>query len=311
MAKAKTVTATSPAGLTISLDPTPKAAEAISLLHQAQGLTITDRVSHEVCRTFLKGAKALKREIVAHYDTIKKPLNAARNTVLDLERQHLAPVDQAIAVAERVDTAYVREQERLEREAADQARRDAEAKEQARRDAEAAEAEAAALKLEASSDVLSARERAVVDALGTAPTPADWVRACKLAGYADPQAAFSRLFRSAKITAAWEAKQAAAALRRESEAKQAAPIVVTVAPVASQIGSVSGTSLRSYYSCADVDLSALILAAAEGIKSGDSLAMLALQPNMVYLNGQARDLKEMFPKVHPYATLSKREGIAG
>lgn len=299
-------------GLTVSLEPTPKAAEAIGLLHQAQAITIVDKASHEACRLFLKGAKALKREITEHYAKIKKPLNDARNTVLDLERQHLAPVDQAIAVAERVDTAYVRETERLEREAAAERQRRAEAEEQARRDKESADAEAMALKLESSSNVLSERELMVVSFFTASNRQLSaLIAACKRAGFKDPTAAASKLLKSDKFNTAITNADKAAAIRRESEAKQAAPILVETVAVESQIGKVAGTSLRAYYSCGEVDLRALILAVAENIQHGDGAMVLALEPNMVYLNGAARDLKEMFSKVHPYATLAKREGIAG
>lgn len=298
----------------ISLKPSPKAALAVSLLQQAQGITITDRVSHEACRVFLKGAKELKREIVAHYDAIKKPLNAARNTVLDMEKTHLAPVEQAIAVAERVDTAYVREQQRREQEEADRRRREEEAKEQARRDAEAADAEAAALKLEASSNVLSEREQKFVALFTASPirTIDAAIRCAQKAGYKDPPTQVARfLVLGSKIHTAIANADAAKAIRQESEAKQAAPIAVTVAPVESQIGKVAGTALKTYYSCADVDLRALVLAVAENIQHGDGSMVLALQPDMVYLNAQARNLKEMFSRVWPMATLGKKDGVAG
>lgn len=300
------------AAMTVSLEPTPKAAEAISLLQQAQGIVIADKASHEACRSFLKGAKALKREITEHYEAIKKPLNAAKATVLDMERRDLAPVDQAIAVAERLDTGYVREHERIEREAADKARQDAEAAERERREKEAAKAEAAALKLEASTNVLSPREeRFVFEWLQKNQGPNDAARIAKLCGYANPQQAAERLINSEKIQQAISNAQRAAAIRRESEAKQAAPIVVDVPVTASQIGKVSGTSIRTYFSCGTVDLRALVLAVAENLTHGDGSAILALQPDMVYLNSQARDLKEMFSRVHPYAQLVKRDGVAG
>jgi hypothetical protein len=303
-------TATKTPALSVSLEPSPQAAEGVSLLQQAQGISIIDKASHEVCRTFLKGAKALKRTIEEHYAKIKKPLNDARTTVLDMERQHLAPVLQAIALAEKVDTVYVREQEQRERDEADQRRRQAEAAEQLRRAVEAEQAEAEALKLEASSDVLSERERIVVECILKKISatghlgPTDWLMACKEARYKDPRAAAAKLIESEKIIAAVQDGQKAAEIRRESEAAQAAPILLDVAPVESAIGSVAGTSMRSYYGAEVFDLLALVKAVAAG-----TVPLDALTPNMVHLNGTARSLKTLM--AYPGVRVTKREGITG
>ena len=290
--------------LSISLEPSPQAAEGVSLLQQAQGISIVDRASHEVCRQFLKGAKQLKRTIEEHYAKIKKPLNEARATVLDMEKAHLAPVDAAIKMAEARDTAFVREQQQREREEADRVRREAEAVEQAKREKEAAEAEEAALALEASAHNLSDRERLVVEMLGPLPTPADWLKACRLAGYKDPKAAAAKLFDSAKMQQAIENHRKALEIRLQSEAAQSAPILVDVAPVESEIASVAGTSMRSYYSAEVVDLLALVRAAAAG-----TIPLDAIQPNAVFLNAQARSLKTLM--AYPGVRVTKRDGVTG
>ena len=291
--------------LTVSLDAAPNAAEGGTFLQRAHALTIIDKATHGECRQFIKDAKALRRTVADHYAAIKKPLNEARNTVLDMEKQHLAPIDEAIALAERVDVAFVREQQRLEQAEADRVRREAEAKEQARRDEEAARAEAEALALEASSEALSERERLYVERVADscyAP-----FQAAKAAGYKDPQAASDRLSRSAKIIKAIESRQAAKAIRRQSEAVQAAPIIVDVAPVASEIASVAGTSMRTYYACdSQVDLKALAAAVLAG-----TVPMEAIQPNMVYLNAQARMLKATFPSVYTGCALSTMDKVSG
>lgn len=301
------------AGLSVDITPSAKAGEAVTMLARAQTLRVVDKATHVLCLENLKGAKALKREIEAHYDAIKKPLNTARNTVLQMERDHLAPIEQAITVLERTATSYLREQERIEREAAETARRKAEDAERKRREAEQAEAERRAEALEAASENLSAREQRFVQLLVAMKdrTIKAVVMAAKLAGYKDPEASGRRLIGSQKVNDAIEAADKAAAIRREAEAKKAAPMVVETTPVESQIGKVAGTSNRTYYGCGDVDLRALILAAAENIKTGDGTMVLALQPDTVYLNEQARSLKEMFPRVWPMCTLAKREGVAG
>jgi hypothetical protein len=299
--------------LNVDLTPAAEAAEGVSLLKRAQGLAIVDKVTHEAARSFLKGAKALKRAIEEHYSTIKKPLNDARNTVLDMERAHLAPVLEAIRLAERADVEYVREQQRIEAEERERRRLEAEAEERERRAEEAAKIEAEASALESASEELSARERVFVREVMAwgAATPAAWLKAARLAGYKDPQQAADRLVKSQKIQHAITSAQEAAALRKAAERVQSAPVNVAPVEVESQIGTVSGTSLRTYYSCGAVDLQALILAVAENIKSGDGSMVLALEANMPYLNSQARDLKAMFERVYPMCKLAKREGVAG
>lgn len=299
--------------LTVSLEPTPKAAEAITLLTTAQCLAVVDKSSHELALQHLKGAKTLKREIVAHYEAIKKPINVARNTVLDLERQHLAPVEQAIDVLDRVTSSYVRQQERLEREAADRLRREAEAKEQVRRDEEARQAEEHALTLEAASDALSEREqkfvRAVIVNGFKIGDPAHLFRLAVQSGFKAKDAV--RLMDSKKINDAIANAQQAAAIRREAEAKQASPIIVDVPVVESQIGKVAGTSMRRYYAVESVDLRQLVLDVAENIQHGDGAMLLALQPNLVYLGEQVRSLKEMASRVWPQVRVKVSDKVAG
>lgn len=294
--------------LTVSLDAAPNAAEGVTFLQTAQALTITDKASHGVCRQFLKDAKALRRTIAEHYAKIKKPLNEARNTVLDMEKQHLAPIDEAIALAERSDVAFVREQQRIEQAETDRRRREAEAAEQARRDEDAAKAEAEASALEASSEALSERERTFIRlVLNSDRSHRAETNAAKVAGYKDPAAMADRLMKSHKIQAAMAQAEQAAAIRRQSEAKQDAPILVDVAPVASEVATVAGTSLRTYYGCdSQVDLKVLAQAVLDG-----KVPVEAIQPNMVYLNAQARMLKATFPGVYPGCKLASKDGITG
>lgn len=300
--------------MTVSLEPSPKAAEGAGLLQTAQALVITDKATHATCRQFIKDAKALRRTVADHYAAIKKPLNEARNTVLDMEKQHLAPIDAAIELAERSDVAFVREQQRIEQAEADRLRREAEAAEQARRDHEAAEAERQALALEESSEALSPREREFVSLYVSACraakgplSPAGVVRAVAHVGYANPEQQAKRIMASPKIQAAIAAVEQATAIRRQSEAAQAAPIHVEVATVASEIASVAGTSLRTYYGCdARVDLKALATAVLSG-----AVPLEAIMPNMVYLNAQARMLKATFPSVYPGCKLSTTDKVSG
>lgn len=300
--------ATKPQALTVSLDAAPDAvAKGMSLMQTAQALVITDKASHATARQFVKDAKAFRRTIADHYAAIKKPLNEARNTVLDMEKAHLAPVDEAITIAERADVAFVREQQRIETAESDRRRREAEAEEQARRDEAAAQAEAEALALEAESQALSQRERDFVALVLASDRnrPVMLVRAAKMAGYKDAEGMASRLMKSDKINGAIAAADQAAAIRRQAEAVKSAPVVVDVAPVASEIATVAGTSIRTYYGCdAQVDLKKLAAAVLAG-----TVPLEAIQPNMIYLNAQARMLKATFPSVYPGCALAQKDGI--
>jgi FtsZ-interacting cell division protein YlmF len=296
-------------GISITLDLHPTAhANGLKAVQDSQGISITDKASHESARSLAKGWKAEKRDVETWYrDRMVTPLKKALDWARDQMNTDLSLFDTAITGEDRLDTAYVRDQQRIEQEAANERRRQAEADEQARREKEAAEAEAAALKLEESTVVLSPREeRFVFEWVKKAQGPNDAVRIAKLCGYANPQQAAERLIASEKVQVAIANLLNAQAIRRESEAKQAAPVVVDVQPVESQIGKVSGTSLRTYYGVGAVDLKALIGAVLDGRVSMD-----AIQPNLAFLGEQARSLKENFPKVYVGCELTKRDGVTG
>lgn len=303
--------------LHIALTEAPDAAQGVSLVAKAQGIIIRDKASHEACREFLKGAKALKRSIEDHYAAIKKPLNEARNTVLDMEKRHLAPVLQAIATAEKFDTEYVREQRRIEEETARLERERLEREEQARRDKEAAAAEAAALKLEAGSNVLSEREQKfVAKAVAGRMTIPELVYAAIVAGYKSPEQAVGRLMKSDKINTAIANAIKAQRIREEAAANAAKPILVDVPKVESQIGSVSGTRTVTYYSCESFDTKLALRHLAERYEHGDPMLRAEIERYIgpalqTLLNAQARQLKTMFTQVWPGAKLGTRDGVAG
>lgn len=295
--------------LHVSLTPAAEASQGVSLVSQAQGLVIRTREDHEAAREFQKGAKELKKKIIAHYKAIKDPLNGAITNVREMEKRDIAPIDRAIEIAEQIDTAFVREQKRIEAEEAERLRVEAERKETERRQKEADKAEAAALKLEAASDDLSEREKDVVSLLvafvlrngnGIMPTMSQWADAVERNGYKNVAASVNRLMQSKKITDAIAAQLKAVVIRREAEARQAAPITVEVVTKPSEV--VDG-GIRTYYGCGEVDIYKLAEAVLRGTVSVESI-----QPNMTYLNTQARALKELFPQSHPGCRLTKRDG---
>lgn len=307
--------ATAASSINVALTAPDEAGQGAALVKQAQGIVIRDLASQQFCRDFLKGAKALKKKIADHYAAIKGPLNAARTTVLDMEKRDLAPVELAISVAEQVDVEYTRQRQRIEAAEAEARRRAAEFEERKRREKEAAQAEAAALKLEAASDELSDRERLFVEFCGRVVsahrTPDYLVAAAKFAGYKDPLVQAGRLTESRKVREALIAADKAVAIRKEAAAKAAAPINVAVPVVASQVAE---GGIRTYYGCESFNTPELLSALAVASMEGANLQLLAdidryLKPALLTLmSAQARELKELFPKAWPMCTLAKRDG---
>lgn len=289
--------------LTVSLTPSPDAAQGVDLLYQATKLVVADKASHEVVRQFTKDVKALKRTIEAHYDRIKRPLTDAKNTVLAMEKEHLAPLDQAIKVAERLDIDWVNaERKRAEAEAARQ-REENERIAREQRAADLAKAEAEAEALEATAADLSEREQIFVEQFVATNNS---TKAAQRAGYKDPEATAIRLLGTKKIVAALEAHRAALVLRLQAEAVSQQPLDVAPVVVETAVASVAGTSLRTYYSCGEVD----VLALAKAVVAG-KVSVLALQANTVFLNKQASALKDLFPQAFPGCQLAKKQGISG
>lgn len=289
--------------LTVSLTPSPEAAQGQDLLYQATKLVVVDKASHEACRQFTKDVKALKRTVEAHYDRIKRPLTDAKNTVLKMEKEHLAPLDQAIRVAERLDIDWVNaERERAELEAARQ-REENERIAREQRAADLAKAEAEAEALEATAADLSEREQIFVEQFVATN---DSLKAARRSGYKNPESAAARLLGSKKIVAAIEAHRAALVLRLQAEAVERQPLDVAPVVVETAVASVAGTSLRTYYSCGEVDL----LKLAQAVVAG-KVSVLALSPNTVFLNKQASALKDLFPQAFPGCQLAKKQGISG
>ncbi len=276
--------------VTIDLTPSGQASTALTAKQTALGIVITDKASHERCRETLKGWKALKRTIEDHFAAIKRPINDAKNAILEMERKELAPITEAISIAERTDVAYTTEQKRLEQARADAQRREDEAKAAAKREADLAA-------LEASSDDLSDRERVFCDGIVDGLAPEE---SALRADFKMFTSAAKRLLAMPKI------QQAIAALREAKELAAKPVIVESTSRPESQIASVSGTALKTYYGCGDIDIATLKAAWVAGTVPADTFT-----PNLVALNAAARSLKELFPQAYPGASLSKKQGIAG
>ncbi|CAB4199703.1 Terminase small subunit, partial [uncultured Caudovirales phage] len=203
----------------------------------------------------------------------------------------------------RLDIDWVNaERARAEAEAARQ-REENERLAREQRAADLAKAEAEAEALEAIAADLSEREQIFVEQFVATN---DSIKAAQRAGYKNPEATAVRLLGTKKIVAALEAHRAALVLRLQADAVSQQPLDVAPVVVETAVASVAGTSLRTYYSCGDVD----VLALAKAVVAG-KVSPLALQPNTVFLNKQASALKELFPSAFPGCQLAKKQGISG
>jgi hypothetical protein len=105
---------------------------ALTLADQAKALKITDQPSYNLAVERLLGVAALRREIVAHHEPMKKAAHQAWQQVITGEKKLLDPVELAEQTYKTAIAAYEAEQRRIEA----QARAKAEA--EARRAAEEA-----------------------------------------------------------------------------------------------------------------------------------------------------------------------------
>ena len=291
------------AAVHISLTPNPDGNADLALQH-ALGLTIVDKASHESVLQAVKVWKVENREIEADYRTrLVKPLYGAYKAALDMMERHLTPRAKAIEIGDRISGQWTAAEQRRVREEEERQRVENERIARETRQRELDAQEAAALKIEANSPDLSAREEKFV---------AEFVRtnygldAARAAGYKDAAKMAERLLAMPKILAAITAKRQADMIRQQAEATKAAPLHVEAPQVESQVGSVAGMAQKSYYSCGAVD----VLALAKAVIAGKA-PLAAIQPNTVFLNEQARSLKQLFPQSYPGCELKVTKGLAG
>ena len=287
--------------LEITLLPSPEAAEGIALRATTM-LDVVDKESHELALNDLRRAKQIKRRIEEHWSRIKRNVDDLKRNLLDLERKDLEPVVAFIAARERQALDYQNGEARRVREEEDRRRRIAE--EQARNDREALlrKMEAEALKAEASSPNLSPREQVFVDVVSSGT---NWDLAAKQVGYKDPSAG-DRLMHTPKIIAAIESQRKARQIREQQQAERDRPLDVVTKEVVRQTAKVIGTRNTVTYSARVDDIGKVWAAVTDGKISREVFLC-----NEVWLNQQARQLKEAFEQVFPGCTLIKKEGIAG
>ena len=289
----------------LDIQPSPDAGEAVTLRQQAAEIAIVDKSSHTQALEFVRGAKQLKRKIEDHWMRITRNVDDLKRNLLDLKRADLEPVEAALAQIDGRIVEYVERENRRRREEEDRQRRENEERARQDRERELAEQEAEAARIEAQTETLSAREEVFVNAIVThhfLPS-----RAAERAGYKNPIPTSVKLLATPKIADAIASRKAAAEIRQQAEAVKQQPLTVEAPSVPSNLGRAAGTRMVTSYSCEpDVDLDALFQAA---ILNPD--LRRAFSANTVYLNQQARALRESFESVFPGCRLHKSTTVAG
>lgn len=290
------------ASVEIELAPSPEAPEGLSLERQARALTVTDKGTHYEALEFVRGAKQLKRKIEDHWSRITRSVDDLKRNLLTMKRADLEPVEKAIEIVTAAATTYQDAEERRAREQEERNRRAAEEKAQREREQLLAKAEADALAAEENSPTLSTRENVFVGHVLGGSTATN---AAKMAGYKDAEVQGRRLLATQKITDAIQAKRTAAAIREQAAATKQQPLdVVQPRKVEMQTAKVAGVRSTMNYRCEVLSAAELIAAVIAGTVEPE-----ALIPNEVYLNQQARQLKEAFQ--YPGCRLVKTPGLAG
>lgn len=222
----------------IELAPFPDGDAALAFKTEAAQIVVADHDSHRAALEALKRGKALKRGIDEHWRKVlrwledrKQDIRTIMNTDLELVDPGLATLGKSCLSFEAADDERIRREEAQKRIENERIAREA-------RERELASMEQQALVAEASSEDLSARERVFVQQVyaGTAP-----VMAAKVAGFADPTGASTRLMKTGKIAAAIEGMRQASAIRQQSAAVAQAPVEAKKVEVQSNLAKVSGT----------------------------------------------------------------------
>ena len=292
-----------PKRMTFDVSPSPEAIEGLTLRQEATLIVVKDQISHSYALQFIRDTKQLKRRIEDHWSRTTRLIDNLKKDLLNLKRDDLAPVEQAISIAESVALDYEARERRRAQEEQDRQRREAEQRAREDREAELARFEREALKAEQSSAALSAREQIFAQAVEQGH---GHQAAAKLAGFAEPLKAAERLMSTPKIVKAIAAMQSAKEIRQQAAAKREQPLDVVTRKVEANLGKAAGTSTRMYYSCKVVDLTKFRAALLAGVIPIDSVA-----PDASKLNDQATALKELFEQAYPGCQLIKTPRIAG
>lgn len=302
--------------VSVKLTHSPLYAKAIAFRDTAAQLVIGSKESHEGALRQVKDGKTIRKGSLDYYRPIKQQIDTIKRAVLDLEKDELGIVDAGLDPLERRVVEWVRAENARIEAAEAKIRAEATAAAEAKRAEDIKAQEDAAERLEAESPKLSAGElwfvtKVVEQEIDLASTATVDVTAMgvivKAAGYADPRKTLDRFLKSPKILEAIANAREIKATLAQAAALREEPIAVVVDKVESQVAKVSGTRMTKNYSCGGVfDLAKLRAA----YKAGE-LADEAFEPNLVFLNREAKSLTTKFEQTYPGARLKVEEGVAG
>jgi hypothetical protein len=144
------MTATAPAPMIVTppaIQMPDQMSEVRDLEIKASAVRIYDHDSRQLAADILNEIATRKKAVIAEYKPIKQAIDASKQVVLDREKAHLVPLENAERAVKSEIARDHEEQDRIHRErariAAEQARKEAE--EQRLKDLEEAQAQAAAL----------------------------------------------------------------------------------------------------------------------------------------------------------------------
>jgi membrane protein involved in colicin uptake len=274
------------------IDKLPEVIKAGELANQTYEIALEIKVDSAemmaIAGDELRGIVTKRKRIEEMRLAITRPMDEAKAKIMDLFR---APTDR-LGQAESLLRDEITQYQRIEREKADQLRREAEAKAAAER-AELERQRQAALEAERQAQI------AQQQADDAARAKADEARRAGDEAAAAAAEAVAHQQREAAQRAAEEAAQRAEEMQQQIELAEIAPpqAVVSIAPKA------AGISTTKRWKAEVTDLSALVMAAADKLRAGDTSLLAFLAADTTAINGAARSMRDnlMVPGIRVYA----------
>lgn len=271
---------------------------AKSFLMRAESLAVpTNGDQDEQLQAFIRDGNSGIKAIEAKW-TITRVLHQLHGMAVAGRKRGTDAYLNGVTIGNRLHNQWSDNEKRRAQQESDRLRREAEANAARERQEELDRLEREALRAEAQSDDLSAREQEFVDRVTNGGNTS--VLAARYAGYKDPEGAAARLMNTPKIKAAIEGKIIAKRARQQQTALKESPVQVESTIVDVQPDTRGGD--RTTWSADILDERAFVQAVVSG-QHGIPLDCLTI--NQVRLNELARSLHEnmdRFPGVRARKT---------
>lgn len=238
----------------------------------------------EAIQSFIRTANSERKEVEEHW-TVTSAIHQFHRRMTAQRDKPVKALERAAAIGQQLHNTYVEAERRRAQEEEDRIRRQKEEEARQQRERELAQAEEEAIRREAAMPTLSEREQIFVD-LVVAGVVAS--QAAHRAGFKDTTRGV-RMLEMPKIAAAIKAKQDAAAIRKQAEAKRQQPLAVEHTEVKPDITRASGAVDRTTHSAELLNEAALISACIAG---GHGIPHDILRVDPAKLNEYARSLQE-------------------